>query len=247
MKKCILGLAAFIMALVMAGNTQVMAAQTKQCTQANQIAEICYQGYNEGVYGPIVVTQGTLVNGRSSKNVYLITLSGTELVKNQSTGYWTDIKVGFNQDNAYLKNVVAVIKANVPYGSNLVLAGHSLGGMVAQQVAANSDIKRNYNVLNTVTFGSPVISAGSREGVVKRLGDTSDIVPYMSVTGAIVNQVAGLNRESGGYGWGVVAAHTESYTRSDVWGAYDVTGVKNGSATLTLNLDTQTYYKSPTS
>lgn len=246
MKKCILGFITFVMVLVLVEGTPVMAAQTRQCTQANQIAEICYQGYNEGVYGPIVVTQGNLVKGRSNKNVYLITLSGTELVQNQSTGYWTDIKVGFNQDNAYLRNVVAVIKANVPYGSNLVLAGHSLGGMVAQQVAANSDIKRNYNVLNTVTFGSPVISAGSREGVVKRLGDTSDVVPYMSVTGAIVRQVAGLNRENGGYGWGVVAAHTESYTRSDVWGAYDVTGVKNGSATLTLDLDTQTYYKSPT-
>lgn len=246
MRKCISGLLTFVLAVVMLGSTPVMAAQTKECTQANQIAEICYQGYNGGVYGPIVVTRGTLVNGQSSRNVYLITLSGTELVENQSTGYWTDIKVGFNQDNAYLQNVVAVIKANIPAGSNLVLAGHSLGGMVAQQVAANSDIKRDYNVLNTVTFGSPVISAGAREGVVKRLGDTSDIVPYMSVTGRIITQVAGLNRENGGYGWGVVDAHVQSYLRSDVWGAYDVTGVKNGSAKLQLNLDTQVYYKSPT-
>lgn len=246
MRKCISGLLTLALALVMLGSTPVMAAQTKQCTQANQIAEICYQGYNGGTYGPIVVTQGTLISGSSSKAVYLITLSGTELVENQSTGYWTDIKVGFNQNNAYLQNVVAVIKANIPAGSNLVLSGHSLGGMVAQQVAANSDIKSGYNVLNTVTFGSPVISAGSREGTVKRLGDTSDIVPYMSVTGAIINQVAGLNRESGGYGWGVVAAHTESYLRSDVWGAYDVVGVKNGSTQLHLNLDTQRYYQSPT-
>lgn len=146
MKKCISGLLIMVMALVLLGSTPVIAAQTKTCTQANQIAEICYQGYNEGVYGPIVVTKGTFVKGTSPKAVYLVTLSGTELVENQSTGYWTDIKVGFNQDNAYLKNVVAVIKENIPKGSNLVLAGHSLGGMVAQQVAANSEIKSGYNV-----------------------------------------------------------------------------------------------------
>ncbi len=67
-------------------------------------------------------------------------------------------------------------------GSNLVVTGHSLGGMVAQQVAADSTIKKNYNVLNTVTFGSPLINGFQREGTVKRLGDTSDPVPYLSLT-----------------------------------------------------------------
>ena len=100
----------------------------------------------------------------------------------QSAGWWTDLLVGFEQDNRYIQNVRAAILNNVPAGSNLLVTGHSLGGMVAQQVAADSQIKSNYNVLNTVTFGSPLIDGFQREGTVKRLGDTSDPVPYLSLT-----------------------------------------------------------------
>ncbi len=218
-------------------------------TQANQICTYTYQGYNGGEKGPIIVTKGTLVSSLSSKTVYLITLSGTELVENQTTGYLTDALSGFNQKNKYYTNVVAVIESNIPKNSNLILAGHSLGGMIAQQVSADSQIKADYNILNVVTFGSPLLSAGSREGTVKRLGDKSDLVPYMS--GSLINNtvwaLAGLNRENGGYGLNAYAAHTESYLRSDVWGAYDVTGKKNGGAVITLNLSTQTYYQSPVS
>ena len=56
--------------------------------------------------------------------------------------------------------------------------------------------------------------------------------------------VAGLNRENGGYGWSAVDAHCESYLRDDVWGAYDVTGAKNGGAKLTLNLDSRVFFQS---
>lgn len=119
--------------------------------------------------------------------------------------------------------------------------------MVAQQVAADSTIKKNYNVLNTVTFGSPLINGFQREGTVKRLGDTSDPVPYLSLTTFtnIVWQSAGLNKESGNYGTNLLGAHCESYNRADVWGAYDVTGTKNGGATLTLNMATTHFYYSP--
>ena len=246
MKKFFAVLLTMVLAIGFMGETQVSAATLQEYTQANQICEICYQGYNGGTQGPIIVIRGFLKKGNSSKEVYLVTLSGTELVENQSTGYLTDLLVGFNQNNAYLRNVVSVIKTNIPAGSNLILSGHSLGGMVAQQVAANSEIKAKYNVLNTVTFGSPLISEGSREGTVKRLGDVSDVVPYLSATGNIVWQVCGLNRENGGYGTDVGSAHSDSYIRSDVWGKYDVTGTKYGSAKLSLDLASQRYYKSPT-
>ena len=58
--------------------------------------------------------------------------------------------------------------------------------------------------------------------------------------------IAGLQRENGGYGTDVYNAHVASYLRSDVWGAYDVVGVKNGSNQLVLDLSTMTYYQSPT-
>lgn len=218
-------------------------------TNAAQVCSHVYKGYNGGAYGPITVTKGTLKNGWNERAVYLITLSGTESVSNQSTGYVTDALAGFNLSNPYVRNCVNVISTRIPKNSNLVLAGHSLGGMVAQQVAADSTIKNNYNVLNTVTFGSPLLAAGTREGDVKRLGDTSDVIPYAS--GSLINNaawaIAGLNREDGGYGWNAFDAHTKSYTRTDVWGKYDAVGQKYGGAQLILDMGTLTYYKSPTS
>lgn len=96
---------------------------------------------------------------------------------------------------------------------------------------------------------SPFLAAGTREGTVIRLGDTSDIAPYAS--GSTINNtawaIAGLNKESGGYGTNAYAAHIESYGRGDVWGAYDVTGAKRGNQRLDLDMWTQKWFQSPTS
>lgn len=69
----------------------------------------------------------------------------------------TDLLCGFNLDNPYIKAVVKAMKKNIPAGSDVVFYGHSLGGMIAQEAAADKTIKRMYNVTNTVTFGSPLI------------------------------------------------------------------------------------------
>ena len=239
---------AIAMAVVMLLGSAVFAAgNTKTFTNAAEIYTFVRDGYNQGTKGPVSITKGTLKKGFSSKTVYLVTLSGTELVLNQSTEVLTDLFSGFNLDNAYYRNVVNIINANVPKGANLVIAGHSLGGMVAQQVAGNSSIKSRYNILNTVTFGSPLLSAGTREGTVKRLGDVSDVVPFLSVH-TVVNSIwalAGLNREDGGYYLRPITAHNESYGRADIWGKYDVTGTKNGGAKLILDLSTRVFYQSP--
>ena len=226
---------------------EVEAAGGTTFTNAAQIANYVGDGYNQGTKGPITVTKGTLKKGFSSKEVYLITLSGTEWVFNQSTEALTDLFSGFNLKSAYYYNVVNVILNNIPKGSNLVLAGHSLGGMIAQQVAADSTIKAKYNVLNTVTFGSPLLAALSREGTVKRLGDVSDVVPLLSsnIFTMPLWSLLGLNREDGGYYLRPVTAHKESYSREDLWGRYDVTGTKNGGAKLILDLSTRVFYKSP--
>ena len=90
-------------------------------------------------------------------------------------------------------------------------------------------------MLNTVTFGSPLIAAGEREGTVKRLGDSNDAVPYLSATGSIEKEiwkVFGLQRENGGYSFASEDAHVDSYLRSDLWGKYDVTVTKYGGAKI---------------
>ena len=240
-------LAVLLVISMLVGFSVASASNTVTYTNAPEIYTYVRDGYNQGSQGPIRITKGTLKSGLSSKTVYLVTLSGTELVLNQSTGVFTDLLSGFNLNNVYYANTVAIIKANVPKNANLIIAGHSLGGMIAQQVAANSDIKSRYNVLNTVCFGSPLLAAGSREGTVRRLGDVSDPVPYLS--GSLFNNtlwaILGLNREDGGYGILGITAHNQSYFRTDLWGKYDVTGTKYGGAKLILDLDTRTFYQSP--
>ena len=247
MKSFITILLAITLSLSLFMSTAYAASPTTTYTNAAQIAQLVDAGYNQGTKGPITITKGTLKTTFSSKTVYLVTHSGTELEFNQSTEALTDLFSGFNLKSAYYRNVVNVISANVPKGSNLILAGHSLGGMIAQQVAADSTIKKNYNILNTVTFGSPLLSNGSREGTVRRLGDVSDIVPLLSVQTVLspIRALAGLNREDGGYSLKPVSAHTESYCREDVWGRYDVTGTKYGNAKLILDLSTRAFYQSP--
>ncbi|MBQ1478379.1 MAG: hypothetical protein IIZ33_09580, partial [Erysipelotrichaceae bacterium] len=75
-------------------------------TSADEICDLVYDGYNKGTLGPITITRGTLKKGYSTKSVYLVTLSGTEWVFNQSTEALTDLFSGFNLKSAYYYNVV---------------------------------------------------------------------------------------------------------------------------------------------
>ncbi len=241
--------ASLLVALMICGSTiaYASAADNHTYTTAPEIYQLIRDGYNQGEKGPISIVKGTLKSGWSSKTVYLVTLSGTEIVFNQTTEGLTDLLSGFNLKNPYYTNVVNVIKNNVPKNANLVLAGHSLGGMIAQQVAADSTIKSRYNVLNTVCFGSPLLAAGFREGTVRRLGDVSDPVPYLSGNLFVtpIRAILGLNREDGGYYLQPLTAHNASYGRADLWGNYDVTGTKYGGAKLVLDLDTRVFFQSP--
>jgi hypothetical protein len=239
--------------LVAAAAADVLSGQKVTYTNAAQLSCLVQLGYScHGNEGPISITKGVLTYKNwwwtEKKDVYVVCLSGTDTdATNTTTGYFTDLLSGFEFDNKYVRNVKKAIQENVPANANLILTGHSLGGMIAQQVAADSDVKAQYNILNTVTFGSPLIDGFDREGMVRRLGDTSDAVPYLSVS-TFLNigwQAAGLNRENGGYGWDVLSAHCESYNRQDVWGAYDVGGEKNGSRTLELDFSTTRFYASP--
>ncbi len=243
-------------ALVKATTAELLSRGQYTYTNAAQLSRLVQQGYacNQSVHkGPFSITQATLTtNGwfgkKNNTPVYVVALSGTDTdTQNQTTGIWTDLLVGFEFDNKYIQNVKKAIFENVPLGSNILVTGHSLGGMVAQQVASDTAIKENYNVVNTVTFGSPLINGFKREGTVKRLGDVSDVVPYLSLSTFtnVIWQSAGLNKEDGNYGSDILGAHCESYNREDVWGSYDVTGTKNGGATLTLDYSTTAFYFSP--
>ena len=234
--------------------------ETVTIENAAQMATLTKVGYADyQTAGPISITEGRMTYntywGAEDKEVYVVALSGTEtIVENQTTTVKEDLLSGFELSNEYATNVKNAIIDRIPAGSNIILAGHSLGGMVAQQVAADKYIKDNYEVLNTVTFGSPLIKGFTREGMVKRLGDSSDKNTFYSISSVlnIVWQYAGVNHEDGGYNGDSSAAHCDSYLREDVWGNYDcagekrgsVLGVETGSRMLTLNFATTSFYTS---
>lgn len=240
-------LAVSMIAILLMGSILAYAENTYTVSTAPQLAALVKMGKNNGQPGPISITQGKMISrSGSSRDIYLVTFSGTELVLNQSTEVITDLLSGFNLNNPYYLNAVKVIRANVKPSSNLVLAGTSLGGMVAQQVAANPVIKREYQVLNTVGFGSPLLSQGFREGTIQRLGDWVDPVPYLSINtfAAPLHSFFGLNRESSRYKL-PIQAHVNSYILDDPWGKYDATGTLNGGTKLVLDLNTRVFYPAP--
>lgn len=230
----------------------------KTAPEVSRLVQLGYQlhlGYTTKSTGSISVTKAKLDNGgwfSKPQDVYVVALSGTDffaVARGQSTGVITDLLSGFEFDNPYVRNVKKVILKNIPVNSNLFITGHSLGGMVSQQVSAEKEIKAKYNIVNVLAFGSPLLDATKREGTVTRLGDVHDIVPYLSVNTLnfrIIQQIFGLNREDGGYrAYEILSAHCKSYQRSDVWGKYDVTGKKNGKATLTFDFSTTNFFYTP--
>lgn len=214
-----------------------------------KLAQYAGQGYNHGIKGPIMITEGTLNVGGKKCDIYLITLTGLEVptITPQTTDVISVGQAGLELPNDFEKNVRKVMKANIPKGANVVFAGHSLGGMVAQQVAANASIQKRYNILNIVAYGSPVMFKGQIEGTMKRMGDVSDPVPYLSAETFKDFEVQDgtLQKEDSGLGLDLTfSAHRNSYFDEKTWGKYDVLGFKGGNATITLKLKTQKYYAS---
>ena len=188
-----------ILATIFTSNFAFAASGKLTLSNAPELYDYVHQGYNEGTKGPIIITKGQLMkqNGTGKKTVWLVTLSGTEHIRQQATNFYTDLRVGMNLTNDYFDRATAAILKTIPKGANIILAGHSLGGMVAQQLAANPVLQIRYKILNTVTFGSPLIAAGFREGKIQRLGHVMDLVPIMSINSLITPAHAyyGLNRE----------------------------------------------------
>ncbi|HTK09387.1 MAG TPA: hypothetical protein VL485_19610 [Ktedonobacteraceae bacterium] len=91
-------------------------------------------------------------------NRILVLIAGTDpTTMNTDANVWNALGTGMGQNMPYEQDVIdairAYIAANGLSNPEVVLAGHSLGGMAAEQVAE----KRLFNVTQVVTFGSPTM------------------------------------------------------------------------------------------
>jgi uncharacterized protein YjbJ (UPF0337 family) len=237
------------------------------------MAEFIYTGYShQAGEGPITIVPGSLKTSSDSPpvDIYVVGMSGTD--NTGKTGYdgkplsvLEDLKIGLTDSNGrYADSVVERILATIPKGSNLVLGGHSLGGMTAQLVAADPRIKDNYNVIHTVAYGAPVMKPGDQEGGVSRLADRADVVPFLSIHtlnplnwddqfGDVSREYSGIiptSRVGNTYikseEWSnfidnhtapkwLQNGHGNSYIDFNTWGDYDALGQKGGTASITFD------------
>lgn len=217
---------------------------------APDMARFAYQGYhNNGTEGPVSITRATMGAGGERTDVYIVGLSGTDAARynddGQSVGWITNLLIGIGVSgyfNDYTAGAKEAMRETIPAGATVIFAGHSLGGMVAQQLAADPWVKSTYNVDHTVTFGSPKIAVGLREGEVQRLGATGDPVPLLSVASFILP--GGLNIEDSGY-INPLDAHVKSYLEVGTWGAYDAKGYERGGTIFTYDERDVSFHRIP--
>lgn len=91
-------------------------------------------------------------------NRILVLIAGTDpTTMNTDANVWNALGTGMGQDMPYEQDVIDAIRqycaANGLTNPQVVLAGHSLGGMTAEQVAE----KHLFDVTQVVTFGSPTM------------------------------------------------------------------------------------------
>ena len=186
----------------------------------------------------IAIYEATLhENGKDDRDVYYVVCKGldfTEFDPDQPRSYANAIRIGLSdENNTYVKAVVNAVENSVKPGSDLVFVGHSLGGMVIEQVIANRTIKSRYNVLYSMAIGSPyILTSGIKEGKLIRIVDKLDPVPFLSIP-LLANPLLGNVATESSYLCPLI--HFRSYESGSCWKKYDALGNKYGKATITLN------------
>ena len=191
------------------------------------------QAAGETTTAALTLTKVLLHRGGSSSLAYLLTLDGTRFMLSNYNNPAACVLSSLNMGSIYLSEAKKVLLNNVPAGSKLLLAGHSLGGMIAQQLASDKTVRARYQIVNTLTAGSPAILTGEIEGSIHRLAVVTDIVPALGL-GSILKGCSLFSVEKSSQWENPIDRHM-SYGWDPVWDSYDVLGKKNGTVYLTLD------------
>ena len=186
----------------------------------------------------VQIVPAVLTTEDGAKDVYLVALRGTGFSLNKANNVLACFLSAFNLSSNYYRLARDSVFEHVPEGATLVAAGHSLGGMVLQQLSCTPEFTEKYELINTLNVGSPYVltKAENREGALARFVEKSDVIPKLG-PGALLDFVHynDFVKVDGGYLGDPNGAHNLSYMREDLLGGYDALGVKDGGATLTLD------------
>jgi hypothetical protein len=126
-----------------------------------ELASLVHERYGTGE--PI-----RLIKVKSTPNTYLLLLSGMEgpwLGNAQATSLEESAEEAAQQVSFYRRWVLYALqqaskRGDLPPGADIIIAGHSLGGMIAHNLLADGTLSGalNVRVPKIVTFGSPITS-----------------------------------------------------------------------------------------
>ncbi len=176
-------------------------------------------------------------DGKTAENVYYVVCRGldfTEFDPSQPRSYANAIRIGLSdENNTYVTALAKIVREQIPVGSKLVFVGHSMGGMVIQQAIARKEIKDNYDILYTLSIGSPyILTSSTKEGTLRRMVDRLDPIPYLSIPLLANPCIGGACLETS---FKAPLVHFKSYEEGKCWQKYDALGLKNGSGYIVLN------------
>lgn len=134
--------------------------------------------------GPGQVRVATVV-GADGKPRVIVSVPGTETWDpragdNPADGIGNFVTAGGGRSTLTEAVELAMANANIPPGAEVMMVGHSQGGMSVADLVSNPDFVSTYNVTNAVTFGSPIDSDQIDPRVkVMELQHSTDLVPRL--------------------------------------------------------------------
>lgn len=217
---------------------------------------------------PIGIVKSKLHNAEdgTDEEVYLVMLCGTGFIEGQANGIISDILSGMELDSVYLESVLKAITDYVPMHSKLILAGFSLGGMMAQQVMVQPVIYENYDVHYVLAGAAPALCVDERDDKftnavevsrINRVISYYDLVPYLCIdyflrkpylnyqiplTGTVYETLHVEYDKN--YNTGFIGQHCIGYMKDTVWKSYDAVGIKDGKHEITFKFSEIAFYPS---
>ncbi len=116
---------------------------------------------------------------------YIVNLPGTDDWVGDSgdvRDLGSNLRLVGGDGTVYSRGIMdAMVAAGIPKGADVMLVGHSQGGMTAVQLAADAGFREQYDVRHVVTAGSPTAQVPHVPGDTRVLSleNTGDVVPLL--------------------------------------------------------------------
>jgi hypothetical protein len=201
-------------------------ANVQVIANAQQLVAQVFIGYNGD---PIQIAQV-----RNLPDTYLVMLSGTDLFKPaQATSLPEDVAAEFGVPDPYYSAIKQAIRKHIPKVAQVILAGHSLGGMEAENVVTDHWLDQHYRFTHVITLGAPKTGTSINPNVTYTAFDLAgDPVTAITLFQWPPNSVYTL-ANPWEYDASTVFGHVE-YPNSPLLDTFDALGQPNGAATLEL-------------